>query len=110
MAATLVFEEVHVTASVITTVLPSSNVPVAINCWVSPEVIDAVVGVTSIDFRLAYVTETVVAPLMDPDAAVMLAVPAATPVASPVLLTVAISTSDDVQVAEFEMFLVLPSL
>jgi hypothetical protein len=53
MVATLAFEEVHVAASVITTVLPSSKVAVATNCWVSPEVIDAVVGVTSIDFRLA---------------------------------------------------------
>ena len=53
MVATLLFEEVQVTAFVITTVLPSSNVAVATNCWVSPDVIDAVVGVTSIDFRLA---------------------------------------------------------
>jgi hypothetical protein len=53
IVATLVFEEAQVTSSVITTVVPSSNVPVATNCWVSPDVIDAVVGVTSIDLRLA---------------------------------------------------------
>ena len=53
MVATLVFDEIQVAASVITTVLPSSNVAVATNCCVSPEVIDAVEGVTSIDFTLA---------------------------------------------------------
>jgi len=53
MVATLVFEDVHVTASVITTVVPSSHVAVATNCCVSPDVIDAVVGVTSIDCRFA---------------------------------------------------------
>lgn len=53
MVAALVFEEVHVTPSVITAVLPSSNVAVATNACVSPEVIDALVGVTSIDLRLA---------------------------------------------------------
>ena len=53
MVATLALDEVHVAASVITTVVPSSNVAVATNCWVSPEVIDAVAGVTSIDSRLA---------------------------------------------------------
>jgi hypothetical protein len=51
-----------------------------------------------------------VAPLMDPDAAVMLAVPAATPVTKPVVLTVAVAVSDEVHVAELEMFFVLPSL
>jgi hypothetical protein len=84
IAATLVFEVAHVTVSVIATALPSSKVAVATNCRVAPEVIDAAVGVTSIDFRLA----TVLAPLMNPEAAVMLAFRAATPV-SPVLLTAA---------------------
>lgn len=37
------------------------------------------------DWRLAIVTVAVVAPLMVPDVAVMLALPAATPLTSPVL-------------------------
>jgi len=65
MVATLLFVDFHVTTAVITTALPSSNVAVATNCCVSPEVIEAVVGVTSIDFRLASVTESVIVPLMD---------------------------------------------
>jgi hypothetical protein len=110
MVAALVFDDVHVTPSVMTTLVPSSNVAVATNAWVSPDVIDAFVGVTSIDLRLAYVTDAVVVPLMEPDVAVIVVVPAAIAVTSPASLTVATPVSEDDQVTELVSVLVLPSL
>ena len=110
IVAAVVFDDVQVTESVITTVLPSSKVPVAVKACVSPVVIDAVEGFTTMDRRLAIVTVAVVAPTIVPDVAVMLEVPAETPVTSPAVLTVATAVSDDAQVAELVMIFVLPSL
>jgi hypothetical protein len=62
---------------------------------VSPAVIDAVEGLTTMDRRLAMVTVAVVAPAIVPDVADMLEVPAETPVTSPTVLTVATVVSDD---------------
>ena len=57
---------------------------------------------------------SVVDPLMDPDAAVIVALPAAKPVANPVdedaLLIVATLAAEDVHVTELVMFCVLVSL
>ncbi len=110
MVAALVFEDVQVTSSVTTEVLPSSKVAFATNAWVSPEVIDALLGVTAMDARLARVMLTLVAPLTDPDVAVIVAAPAATPLTRPELPTVAVFSSDVDQVAELVRFFVLPSL
>jgi hypothetical protein len=110
IVAAPVLEEVQVTPSVITTLLPSSNVAVATKACVSPEAMEAVVGVTSIDFRFANVMETVVAPLIVPEVAVMLAVPAEMPETKPVLLTVAEVVSEDAQVTELVRVFVLSSL
>ena len=108
--AAAVFDDAQVTPSVITTVLPSSRVPVATNDCVSPEAMDTVDGVTSIDFRFASVTATVVAPLMDPEVAVIEAVPDDSPVTSPALPTVATEVSEDAHVALLVSVFVLPSL
>jgi len=53
---------------------------------------------------------TVVEPLMVPDVAVMLAVPAERPLTSPALLVIATAVSDEVQVTELVMVFVLESL
>jgi len=49
IVAALVFEDVQVTESVITTVHPSSKIPVASDVWFSPDVMEAVVGPTAMD-------------------------------------------------------------
>jgi hypothetical protein len=56
------------------------------------------------------VTVRMEVPLIEPDMAVMLLVPWPTPVARPALDMVATVVVDDVHVAEFVRFCVLPSL
>ena len=99
--ATLAAEDVHVTWAVRSTVLPSLNVPVALNCRVAPI---AIVGLTGVTLRLVIVAgETVrfVVPVMPANTALMEVEPGPTPVAMPVLpaalLMVAIDGADDAQ-------------
>jgi len=66
--------------------------------------------VTEIEVSTAAVTVNVAEPLIVPDLAVMVAVPAVTPVASPVLLTVATEVFEEVQVAVLLRFCVVPLL
>jgi hypothetical protein len=47
--ATLVLDEFHVTSPVISVVVPSVNVPIALNCSAPSESIEALFGVTAID-------------------------------------------------------------
>jgi len=109
MVATLSLDELQVTASVMSTVVPSSKVPMAVNCLVWPELIEALVGLIAIDRKLARVTVTLVEPLMVADVAVILTVPAATAVTRPAPETVATVLSSEDQVTDPVMFLVLPS-
>ena len=109
MVATLSLDELQVTASVMSTVVPSSKVPMAVNCLVWPELIEALVGLIAIDRKLARVTVTLVEPLMVADVAVILTVPAATAVTRPAPEIVATVLSSEDQVADPVMFLVLPS-
>jgi hypothetical protein len=82
-----------------------------VNCCVSPAGTDAVGGVTEIDVRVAEVTVKVADPLIDPEVAVMVAVPTATVVANPVCnLIVATATFDEVQLALVVKFCVVPLL
>jgi len=83
MVATLVLDELHVTAVVISCVLLSENVPIAVNCLLSPVVIFGFVGVTVIDINTAVVTVQVVEPETLPDVAVIVDEPLSTAVASP---------------------------
>ena len=64
-------------------VLPSVNVPVAANCCVIPKGRAGIAGVTAIETNVAVVTVTVADPLMVPEVAVMLVLPAATLLATP---------------------------
>ena len=97
-------DETHVT-DVSTCVLPSSKLPIAVNCWavpaaieVVPTAIDAAAGVTSIEIKFAGTTVRVVVSVRDPRVAVSVALPAATVVASPELSTVAVAADDELQV------------
>ena len=82
----------------------SLYVPVAVNCCVSPGPIDGLAGVTTIEVRVAAVTVRDVEPLIDPDVAVMVVVPAATLEARPELLMVDTLAAEEFQVTELVMF------
>lgn len=84
IVATLVFEELQLTESVISTLVPSSSVPQAMYCTVSPALVESFVGVMAIDLRFATVTETAVEPLIVADVAVTLADPGSLPLTIPV--------------------------
>lgn len=107
MVATSVSEEFHTTDVVKFCVLPSVNVPVAVNCLVVLDamLISAEAGDTVIDTNLAGVTASVATLEIIPEkSAVTVVVPTATAVASPfvpdVLLIVAIPVSEEFQVTD----------
>jgi hypothetical protein len=97
MAATEVVDELQVTEAVRSWVLASEKVPVAVNCWVVPTAILGFVGVTEMDWRVAVLTVRVVVPVLPPDVAVMVVVPAASPDALPTLSMVAVAMLDELQ-------------
>ena len=88
---------------------PSEYVPVAVNCTVCPSGTDGLAGVITMLRRTGTLTDNVAVPLIEPETAVTVVLPAATPNASPVMLTVATVGEDDVHVTEFVIFAVLPS-
>ena len=96
--ATSVFDELQVTCTVVSWLVPSEYAPEAINCWVSPTGMLGLTGVTDMEERIAEVTMRVVAPEIVPEAAVMIGVPAAKAVARPLLRTVAADVLDERQV------------
>ena len=91
-------------------VVPSVNVPVAVNCCVVPSGIAAIGGLIAIDSSAAAVTVSSVELLTVPDVALMLAVPIATLCASPARLMVATATVSDDQLTVLLRFWVLPSV
>jgi hypothetical protein len=103
-------EEVQVAEEVRFCVEPSVYVPVAVNCVVLPMVSMVEVGLRLMETSDGPVTVRMEVPLIEPDMAVMLLVPWPTPVARPALDMVATVVVDDVHVAEFVRFCVLPSL
>jgi hypothetical protein len=58
IVATAGVEEIHDTEVVMTLVLPSVYVPVAMNCWEVPRAIEAEAGETAIDTNAAPVTDS----------------------------------------------------
>src|SRR5438270_591840 len=79
----------------------SLNVPVAVNCWVAPLVIEEIAGVNAIDCSVAGVTVSTVEPVMLPTVAVMPLVPVVSAVARPVTLMVATLNVPEDQTALF---------
>ena len=110
IVATLVSDDFQVTALVMSTVVPSSSVPIAVNCFVPSEAIEALLGLTAIERRLATVTVTLVEPLIVTEVAVTLIVPYEPPDTKPLSDTVATVVSSEDQLTEPVMFFVLPSL
>jgi hypothetical protein len=108
--ATAVVPDVQVTDVVISTIVASEYVPMAVNCCVVSLAIDGLAGVTEMDTSGAAVTVNSVLPEIVPDTAVIVEVPAATPVARPLVLsTVATAVVPDVQVTNVVMSNDVPS-
>jgi hypothetical protein len=113
MLAAAEFPDVHCAELVMFCVLPSENVPVAMNCVVVPGAIDAVNGEIEIARNAALVTVTVALEEMPPEVAVTVAEPTPVAIASPKVPFALIATSDelpDVHCTDAVRFCVLPSV
>ena len=76
----------------------------------APSNTEAFAGVTAIDTSVGAVTVSVAEPVMEPDVAWIVVLPAATPVARPVVAIVATALDEEVHVTELVRFCVLPLL
>jgi len=108
MVAVAALEDVHVTVVVMSCVLLSLNVPVAVNCFVVPTAMLEFAGVTAIETRVAEVTVSVAVPLIPAEVAVMVAVPGPVLLANPVESMVATKDEEEDQLTEVSNC-VLPS-
>jgi hypothetical protein len=81
--ATDVAEDVQVAVFVRFCAVPLLYVPVALYCCVLPAATEALEGVTEIEVKTAAVTVSVADPLILPNVAVIVDVPALTPLAAP---------------------------
>jgi hypothetical protein len=100
----------HVTAAVMSSVLPSEYVPVAVMAWVVPLASDGEAGVTAIDTNVGNETVMVVAPLTLPNVAVTVLAPCASAVARPPPVMEATDVNAEVQATELVKSWVLPSV
>jgi hypothetical protein len=108
--ATDALEELQVTCVLISRLVPSEYVQVAVNCWVAPTALVAVVGDTPTEDNVtAAGTVRVLLSDIPPREAVMVVVPAATAVTMPLLFTVATDVLDEVQVACEHISRLVPS-
>ena len=80
----------------------------AVNCCMPPAATDGLEGVTAMDVRVGAVTIKSAEPLIVPEVAVIVELPAATAVANPAELMVAALVAEEVQVAELVRFAVVP--
>jgi hypothetical protein len=96
--ATDVSDELQVTCVVISWLVVSEYVPVAVNCWGVPTSMIGLAGVTAMEDRVAEFTVRVVLAEILPEVAVMVVVPIETAMARPVLSTVATDGFDELQV------------
>ncbi len=81
----------------ISKLVPSKNMPVAVSCSVKSVGMARLFSDTDIEERGAEVTVSVVLPTVVPEVAVMVVVPARKAVAKPLLFTVATEIFEEVQ-------------
>jgi hypothetical protein len=114
MVAVETVSEDHVTVLVRFCMLPSVNVPVAVNGCIVPSAIDGVAGVIASETSAAEVTLKLVDPDTEPDVAVIVALPWPTLLAKPALaaslLIVAATVVSELHCTVLVMFCVLPSV
>jgi hypothetical protein len=104
------FDELQVTRVVISWVVPSEYVPVAVNCRVNPTCTVGLAGVTVMEERIAAAATVRVAfPEIVPEVAVMVAVPAEMAIARPLLLTTATDGFAELQVTSVVTSKLVPS-
>jgi hypothetical protein len=112
--ATLEADDFQVTTPVMFCVVPSENVPTAVNCWATPSAIFAFVGETAIEDTVADVTVRVAEPEIEPDVAEIVVLPAdsawASPCSAVALLMLATAVFDEFHATLAVRFWVLPSL
>jgi hypothetical protein len=110
--ATPIFDEVHVTCPLSGSVLPSLNVPVAVNCCGEPKAIVGFTGLIAIELNVAFVTVNEATPTCPANTAVTVTVPGAIPVTWPydpsATLIVATDGFDDVHCTELVRSCVVP--
>lgn len=99
IVATAVVPELQVTDAVMSCVLLSLKVPVALNCSVVPAATDGVAGVTTMETSVAF-TVSVAVPLTLPEVAVIVVEPAALALTMPPLEIVATPVLDEVHETE----------
>ena len=109
IVATPVFDELQVDWAVISRLVPSEYVQVAVNCLVVPAGTLGRSGVIAIELNVTAVTVRVVLSEDVPNVAVMFVVPAATAVARPPLLIVAVPGVDELQVTCVVISRLVPS-
>lgn len=109
MVAFVLSDEVQLAVLVISCVLPSVKMPVALNCRFVASAIVCAVGVTIIETRDTVMVRGALA-LTDPEAAVTTSEPFDIALTSPMLEMEAIVLFESVQVTELLRFCVLPSL
>src|SRR4030066_147803 len=97
-----VVEELQEADAVMSCLVVSEKMATALNCRVVPRAMVGLVGVTSMDARVAAVTVRVVTPESPPNEAVMEAVPLDAPVARPAAVIVAAAV-EELQVADAVM-------
>jgi hypothetical protein len=110
MEAIFGFEDFHEMPARFVATLPSLNVPLAVNFIDVPLSILGFAGLTVIETKCAVETVSVVEPLTDPKAAVMVLFPVATLVARPRALIVATADEDELQSTDAVRSCVLESL
>ena len=99
--ATAVAEDCHCVTFVMSCLLPSEKLPIAVNCCASPSATVGLTGVIAIAVADAELTVRVVLPLIEPSVAIIVVLPEDTAVARPmvgaVLLMVATEVAEDAQ-------------
>jgi hypothetical protein len=108
--ATPEFVVLQVTEFVRSSVLPSVYVPVAFKACVVPSANEEFAGVMTRETNVGCVTVTGVEPVIDPEAAVTVAVPMLAPVSRPVLPMLATAGAEELQLTELVTSCVLPSV
>src|ERR1035438_7227964 len=108
IVATFVAEEFQVAELVKSCVLPSLNVPVAVNCCCPPKVMDGLEGVTVREISAA-VTFSVAVPLIGPEVARIIVKPGPAPLTRPVFPANATFVAEELHVTELVRSLVLLS-
>ena len=104
-----VSDELQVTCAVISSVVPSEYVPMAMNCRLTGTGMLGVAGVKAMEERVAVFTVRAPLPEILPWVAVMVAAPTVTVVARPVLLMVATDVLDDRQMTCVVISRLVPS-